>query len=1476
MKFTFTKKTLLIFSILVFSAFFTKTIFAVWSGTFYEPGDTLNPECLPTDVDCDVRAPLTTASISDAIYGAGWDTDATHAPSKNAVYDEIQTLVASNHNPVTLGVSANGLSLATQVLGLALASTFTTGALSDTDWDTFNNKAPALGVDDNYVSDAQLVVIGNTSGTNSGDNATNSQYSGLALSKQDTLVSGTSIKTINGSSILAAGDLILVTAEADTLATVTARGASTSTNLSFTGTLTRGTPVTADATADSIFAASSATQTPLVVQGAGSQSANLQEWQDSTGAVVGSMSTTRLTVTDAASTSPSPLVVLGSNQQDGIGLGTAFILGKALSSNQSVAWQFDSNGAGTTSQSFGFYGSPGFFRLYSDGVTSIAGGYGSTGVTISDAGAISADGALTGGARVGGSIPTTHNKLIVTNGGASDWAGVHAAYGNKTLYLFNNGVDFKLDAYDYGTSTALNVTIGGNGGNILTPAGSLLVGGGYGSTGVTISDAGAISADGGLIRGTPVTADATADAIFAASSATQTPLVVQGAVAASVSLQEWQNSTGTVKAGITPDGDVFFDTTAQNTDTDTAYFDVSDTSAGDYGVYINGAGNGDYPAASLYVTSTYAPSLVTNMTYRYAAVYAVDHSRQVYTTGAPLAMMRWTGTGGFTPDNGGFYNTYGMHDYAGTYRNIGRDIITMPETTGASYLGKRQLTVYDYGGERTVLSLESTGTGADLKINGGYGSTGVTISDAGAISADGLITGNANLTIGNGATTAGVLTLLEDTDDGSNYASLQVPALAVNTVYTLPSGYPAVSGYVLSSTDAGVMSWIAAGGSSSTPTGSASLDFGHANANTCEDLTIAVTGAVVGDAVSLGVPATLSNYNPTATFTGFVSAADVVTVRRCVKDADTNSATASFAQDTIGSAPANWTIRSGTADAFTVALSGNQRVLKNATNTGDVITYDSVSAVADVDVIVQVLDIGDGFPGPMVRINNSGNLDGYYAILRTDIDNVTIGRYLSGSASTLATPSFTSEPNKFYSIRLQMIGTALKVKIWLAGTPEPVTWISEMINSDVTAAGKIGLIHTGGSVRTSYYGPISVLTEDGNPAAATVSATVTASASTLLTFGGEVARTIQMERNTTAATAGQGLTIDAGGAIAGTADLAGGDLTLKSGISTGTGSSALHFYTATAGSTGTADNTPTEKMTILGSGNVKIAGTAVRATTEGTNHLDIFDGTAPVGTLTNGISLYSTSGELRVMDAAGNATLLSPHEDINNYWVFDSTNQGTGKSLVIDMELMMKKLNESFGWDYVHETQNGEILDTNIETLISLQDMNLNLESIAGTITPLEGSPSESFVTAFFNNLFTKITTWLADATNGIGKIFTGEVETKSLCVSDDTGAKTCITKTELDALLLNAGASSSSGSGSSPAPEVTPEPTPEPNPEPTPEVTPETTPEPTPTPEPEVVSEPEPIPESAPEPEVTPEPTPEVTPEPVTEPTPEPEPVIP
>lgn len=61
--------------------------------------------------------------------------------------------------------------------------------------------------DKRFMSDAQEANLDNQSWVNTWDNATNSQYSWLATSKQDTLVSWTNIKTINWDSILGSGDL---------------------------------------------------------------------------------------------------------------------------------------------------------------------------------------------------------------------------------------------------------------------------------------------------------------------------------------------------------------------------------------------------------------------------------------------------------------------------------------------------------------------------------------------------------------------------------------------------------------------------------------------------------------------------------------------------------------------------------------------------------------------------------------------------------------------------------------------------------------------------------------------------------------------------------------------------------------------------------------------------------------------------------------------------------------------------------------------------------------------------------------------------------------------------------------------------------------------------------------------------------------------------------------------------------------------
>jgi hypothetical protein len=92
-----------------------------------------------------------------------------------------------------------------------------------------------------------------------------------------------------------------------------------------------------------------------------------------------------------------------------------------------------------------------------------------------------------------------------------------------------------------------------------------------------------------------------------------------------------------------------------------------------------------------------------------------------------------------------------------------------------------------------------------------------------------------------------------------------------------------------------------------------------------------------------------------------------------------------------------------------------------------------------------------------------------------------------------------------------------------------------------------------------------------------------------LSFGGNSDRSILIERRTTPVPLpGKNLTVQAGGTLLGNTDASGGSLVLSGGISTGAASSSILFKTATPGASGTTDNTPSTKMTILGNGNVGI------------------------------------------------------------------------------------------------------------------------------------------------------------------------------------------------------------------------------------------------------------------------------------------------
>jgi hypothetical protein len=93
-----------------------------------------------------------------------------------------------------------------------------------------------------------------------------------------------------------------------------------------------------------------------------------------------------------------------------------------------------------------------------------------------------------------------------------------------------------------------------------------------------------------------------------------------------------------------------------------------------------------------------------------------------------------------------------------------------------------------------------------------------------------------------------------------------------------------------------------------------------------------------------------------------------------------------------------------------------------------------------------------------------------------------------------------------------------------------------------------------------------------------------ATATNTISIGGDDARDIIMGRHSTADTAGNSLILRSGGSTLGATNKNGGDLTLSSGINTGTGSSKINLQAYPPGSSGTTSGTAVTSLLITGYG----------------------------------------------------------------------------------------------------------------------------------------------------------------------------------------------------------------------------------------------------------------------------------------------------
>ena len=148
-------------------------------------------------------------------------------------------------------------------------------------------------------------------------------------------------------------------------------------------------------------------------------------------------------------------------------------------------------------------------------------------------------------------------------------------------------------------------------------------------------------------------------------------------------------------------------------------------------------------------------------------------------------------------------------------------------------------------------------------------------------------------------------------------------------------------------------------------------------------------------------------------------------------------------------------------------------------------------------------------------------------------------------------------------------------------------------------------------------------------------------------------------------TVGRALAISAGSTVTGgTADMAGGNLTLNSGLGKGTGASSIIFQTGTTLTTGSTLQTLSTKMTILGNGNVGIG------TTSPSHKLDVVQtgtttGLAAIKGLNSGINVGTAYGVYGTATGASQTNVggyfSATGGVVNNYGlIVESGNVGIG------------------------------------------------------------------------------------------------------------------------------------------------------------------------------------------------------------------------
>ncbi len=1035
-------------------------------------------------------------------------------------------------------------------------------------------------------------------------------------------------------------------------------------------------PTTTDALADMILGTSATTQKGIVVQGRASQTANLQEWQDASGAVKAAVSPagvisgngSGLTALDSsnlttgtvpvarlpiAGTTPATAgavyadntsisvaadgkisavasgVTLGGDvggaannntivagAVTGSKIAASTITGGNLAGNISIntTGNIATTGSGTLSSAGGLTVSGGSVALPNNSVADAAlstnvplknaantfttgaqtiqtgadankgliikGNSGSqsanlqefqdhTGVTLS---AIDKSGNFTGNAATATTSTTAGNvsgTVAVANGGT----GATTIGGARTnLGAAASGANADITSLT-GLTTALPVTEGGTGSTSLGTSKQPLLGNG----------AGAVTA-----AAAPTTADALADAVIGTSATTQKGLVVQGQASQTANLQEWQDSTGAVKASVSATGVISnsvggggYISANFNTTTDNV-FGIGTTSFASRSA-LSLSGNGGWKGWMIIQNSADgklsftqnsgninagSPSLVmdTNQNVGVATSAPVDRLSigAAPTAGATRALVNLSNT----PLVGGNAN--------GTY--IGGN----PASASADFMN------YQVGGA-SKFKVDAAG----ILTASGFNSTGDLLPATDNSYKLGTTT-KRWLSLDAGPTGLGVHNDATNTNKISLAFSGSTAQLATDAATPLAITTGANTGLNLNTTGyVGIgtanplssLMVLQPGVTQATPT-LAGINPTYAGKTVLleGDSAAYFVGRAVSNSLEFIMGCSSSGYAFSGTLTNHNYALRTANTDRVMitsTGVGINSATPNGKLDVIGTPTASANYGLVNIGSATTAFDGSTAGFFAGSANGTQLAVNAAS----------------GFTGNLLDLQLGGSSkfkiasDGSFASPGTGTS--TVGALnISGFGSLYSNSVLNLGAGSSGQVKLfpmQAVNTSSAVDGILAAgnfAPTSGTGVYNTLTLNPT------INQTGGSTGVSrgiYITPVltsaadfrAIETRQGNVIFGTVSGNVgigTTAPTRALGLGGGSAQNIGMER--TAGGSGNALTLNAGGAQSGATDQSGGNLILAGGVSTGAGSASILIQPVAAGASGSGDNAPATKVTI--------------------------------------------------------------------------------------------------------------------------------------------------------------------------------------------------------------------------------------------------------------------------------------------------------